>query len=234
MELPEIKMSNGTLEALKWIGLLAMTGDHVNKYLFNATLPALYELGRLALPAFVFVLAYNLGRPGAFENGAYLRTMKRLALFGAISAVPYIGLGGLWNGWWPLDILFTLFVATLSIYLIEVGTVTALVASGVLIVFGGGIVEFWWPAIIGAIAVWAYCKRPSIIAAVVVAASCASLVVINKNWWVLGVIPVIAAVTLVKIPVPRVRWFFYAYYPLHLAALWLIRIPMSRAGYLFF
>ena len=26
----------------------------------------------------------------------------------------------------------------------------------------------------------------------------------------------------------------WAYYPLHLASLWLIRIPMSKAGYLFF
>lgn len=32
----------------------------------------------------------------------------------------------------------------------------------------------------------------------------------------------------------RLRWAFYAYYPLHLTALWLIRIPMSKAGYLFF
>lgn len=38
MEMPAIKLDNGTVEALKWIGLLAMTGDHVNKYLFNATL----------------------------------------------------------------------------------------------------------------------------------------------------------------------------------------------------
>jgi hypothetical protein len=30
--------SDGTLEALKWLGLILMTGDHVNKYLFNATL----------------------------------------------------------------------------------------------------------------------------------------------------------------------------------------------------
>ncbi|MEO9227811.1 MAG: TraX family protein [Devosia sp.] len=34
--------------------------------------------------------------------------------------------------------------------------------------------------------------------------------------------------------VPRLRWAFYAYYPLHLTALWLIRIPMAKAGYLFF
>ncbi len=28
MEMPAIKLDNGTVEALKWIGLLAMTGDH--------------------------------------------------------------------------------------------------------------------------------------------------------------------------------------------------------------
>ncbi|WP_295539487.1 TraX family protein, partial [Thiolapillus sp.] len=58
-------------------------------------------------------------------------------------------------------------------------------------------------------------------------------VLINKNGWALGAIPVIAAASVVKIPVPRVRWLFYTYYPLHLAVIWLIRIPMARAGYLF-
>ncbi|MCU7927511.1 MAG: conjugal transfer protein TraX [Candidatus Thiodiazotropha sp. (ex Dulcina madagascariensis)] len=232
--LPEIKFSNGTLEALKWVGLVAMTGDHINKYLFNATLPALYELGRLALPIFVFVLAYNLAHPWALENGAYIRTIKRLLLFGALASVPYIALGGVWNSWWPLNILFTLLVATVVLYLIEKGTTLALVASGVMIAIGGGLVEFWWPAVIGAVAVWAYCKRPSTVAALVGVVACASLVVINKNWWALAAIPVIATAALVKIPVPRMRWVFYVYYPLHLAALWLIRIPMSRAGYIFF
>jgi hypothetical protein len=28
-------LTNGTLKALKWLGLLMMTGDLVNKYLFN-------------------------------------------------------------------------------------------------------------------------------------------------------------------------------------------------------
>ena len=32
---PRLSLTNGTLEALKWLGLLLMTGDHVNKYLFN-------------------------------------------------------------------------------------------------------------------------------------------------------------------------------------------------------
>lgn len=30
------------------------------------------------------------------------------------------------------------------------------------------------------------------------------------------------------------RWAFYIFYPLHLAALLLVRIPMAAAGYLFF
>ena len=85
-----LHVPDGTVEALKWIALALMTGDHVNKYLFNGTLPFLFEAGRLALPLFVFVLGYNLARPGAFERGAYTRTMKRLAVFGAVASVPFI------------------------------------------------------------------------------------------------------------------------------------------------
>lgn len=35
--LPRLVLSDGALEALKWTALLLMTGDHVNKYLFNGT-----------------------------------------------------------------------------------------------------------------------------------------------------------------------------------------------------
>lgn len=82
----------------------------MNKYLFNATIPGLFEAGQLCLPIFVFVLAYNLARPGTLESGAYLRTMKRLAIFGALASVPFIALGGLLAGWWPLNVMFTLLV----------------------------------------------------------------------------------------------------------------------------
>jgi hypothetical protein len=43
-----------------------------NKYLFNETLLFLFEAGRVAMPLFVFVLAYNLARPGIYESGPYL------------------------------------------------------------------------------------------------------------------------------------------------------------------
>ena len=80
--LPRLVLADGTVEALKWFALLLMTGDHVNKYLFNGTIDWLFDAGRLCLPIFVFVLAYNLARPGVFERGAYPRTMKRMAHVG--------------------------------------------------------------------------------------------------------------------------------------------------------
>ena len=95
-----LRVSDGAIEALKWIDLVVMTRDHVNKYLFNATLPGLFEAGRLCLPLFVFVLAYNLARPGTLASGAYLRTLKRLAIFGALASAPFMALGGLLAGWW--------------------------------------------------------------------------------------------------------------------------------------
>ena len=90
-----LRISDGSLEALKWIALVLMTGDHVNKYLFNATLPVLFEAGRVALPLFIFVLAYNLARPDVMAREVYGRTMKRLALFGVLATPVFIALGGL-------------------------------------------------------------------------------------------------------------------------------------------
>ena len=55
----------------------------------------LFETGRVAMPLFVFVLAYNLARPDALARGAYPRCMKRLALFGALATPPFVALGGL-------------------------------------------------------------------------------------------------------------------------------------------
>lgn len=234
MNLPRLVVPNGTIEALKWLALLFMTGDHVNKYLFNDTMPLLFDAGRLALPLFAFVLGYNLARPGTLERGVYGRAIKRLALFGLLATPAFVGLGGLAAGWWPLNILFTLLVATATMYLIELGEKRHLVAAALVFLAGGSLVEFWWPALTICLAVWWYCKRPALPALLLLIAACASLWFINGNAWALVALPLVAAAMHVDVRVPRLRWVFYAFYPLHLVALWLIRIPMSKAGYLFF
>jgi hypothetical protein len=229
-----LHVPDGTLEAMKWLALILMAGDHTNKYLFNGTLPILFEAGRLALPLFVFVPSYNLARPGAFERGTYLRTMKRLALFGALASVPFIALGGLYFGWLPINVMGTLCVVAACAYLATKGSRGSLGIACLLFALGGLFVEFWWPAIAFGLAAWSYCKRPTWLAAALVILACAALWFINGNLWALVALPLLFCASYVDLPIPRWRWVFYAFYPAHLAALWLIRIPMSKAGYLFF
>jgi uncharacterized protein YfaA (DUF2138 family) len=76
-------------------------------------------------------------------------------------------------------------------------------------------------------------KRPTWAAAAVAVLACAALWFINRQPVGAGLAAAAPGLR-VDLRVPRLRWAFYAYYPLHLAALWLIRIPMSKAGYLFF
>jgi len=226
--LPPLVMAGGTIEALKWLALVLMTGDHINRFLFNGTLAYLFELGRLALPIFVFVLAYNLARPGQLERGTYPRTMKRLAAFGALASVPFIALGDLLHaGWWPLNVLFSLLVLTTTLYLIERND---LLAAGVLFLVGGSLVEYGWLGLTLGLAVWTYCKQPSLPAAAVALLACAGLWFTNGNLWALASVPLILPATRLNLHLPRLRWAFYAYYPLHLGVIWLIRSTMGDVG----
>ena len=231
---PQLKIANGTIEALKWLALVLMLGDHINKYILNDSVVWLYDAGRVAMPLFVFVLAYNLARPGALERGVYRRTLIRLAVFGLLASPAFLALGGLQHGWWPLNILFTLLVLTGVLRLLEAGTGAGYLCAALVFVLGGSLVEFWWPAIAFGVGIWLYCKKPSIAPLLLAATACAALGYINCNQWALSALLVLTAAPCIKISCPRVRWFFYAFYPAHLSIIWLARIPMRQAGYLFF
>ena len=152
-----LSMADGTLEALKWLALMLMVLDHVNKFLYAEKLPVLFELGRLVMPIFGFVLAYNLARPGALEKGVHIRMMKRLALFGVLSSPMFIVL----VGWWPLNILFVLLL-TAIVCLLERRGKSRVAAAMALFVVAGAFVEFWWFAFACCLAAWAYCREPSV------------------------------------------------------------------------
>ena len=99
--LPALTLSDGTLEALKSLGLVLMTLDHVNKYLLHSEAVLLFDLGRVVMPIFAFVLAYNLARPDAFDRADYPRVMPRMAIAGVLAtprpsshSVAWAGAGG--------------------------------------------------------------------------------------------------------------------------------------------
>ena len=144
LALPGLVLTDGTLEALKYLALVLMTVDHVDKYLFNGTHPEALAAGRSALPIFALVLAYNLARPYALEQGVLKRTASRLVAFGLLATPAYVALGGLAAGVYPLNVMFTLLVATVAIQLLDGGrTIAAAATFGV----GGCLVEFGLPAV---------------------------------------------------------------------------------------
>lgn len=216
-----VRISNGTLEALKWFALVLMTLDHVNKYLFAHKLPFAFQAGRLAMPIFVFVLAYNLARPGAFAAGLHMRTGKRLAAYGLLACIPYMSLGTVLAGWWPLNILFTLLAATAVFGLVDHGGKLQGIGAVAVFALGGAVVEYWWPALAFALACWHYCKAPTRKRLVWLVVATAALGLVNQNLWALAALPFLLVAPRVELSMPRMRHLFYVYYPAHLAVLWL-------------
>jgi hypothetical protein len=197
-----------------------MVLDHVNKYVLAGAEPAMFAAGRLVLPIFACVVGFNLARPGALERGVHGRMAKRLAFVGVIASVPFIALGGLGWGWWPLNVMFTLLVAVLAMRWLDQGGAARAWAAGTLILVGSAFVEYWWPGVAIVMLACAYARRPSGWRLAAWVAAVASLALVNRNAWALASFPVIALMAWASPKVPRLRWAFYAFYPAHLAALW--------------
>jgi hypothetical protein len=233
--LPRLVIADGTIEAIKWLALALMVFDHANKYLYGLKLPLAYEAGRLVMPLFGFVLAYNLARPHAASAGVYRRTMQRLFVFGLAAAPMFYALVGIW----PLSILFTLLLSTAIIALIDAPGRWRLMSAIALFVLGGAFVEFWWPAVLIVIAAWQYCRRPRFTWLIVWCLACAAsgglnaalsfasvsspVNVSSSHWWGLASVPLIFLAARWSWSVPRIQMAFYFFYPAHLAVLLLLQ-----------
>lgn len=223
MKPPQIKLSDSSLTILKIIAVLLMLADHINKYLYSDKYSVIFYAGRVAMPLFVFVLAYNMARPIAIQNPAiFTRVIVRLIVVAMVSSVPFIALGFVERGWFPLNILFMLSVSLICCRLWLEQHQIANIGFVFVWVVGSLFVEFWWPATAMFIACWLYCRQPAI-TSLVVALACLifGLYAVNGNYWAVMALPIIYGVSQVQIELPRIKWFFYAFYPVHLATLWL-------------
>ncbi|RZL85531.1 MAG: conjugal transfer protein TraX [Variovorax sp.] len=210
-------IADGTLEALKWLGMILMALDHVNKLLLGESNMVLFDLGRMVMPLFGFVLMYNLARPGALAAGVHVRVMRRLLVFGALSAPVFIAL----VGWWPLNILFMLLLSTGIVWLIERGGGMRIALAVLAFVLVGAVVEYWWFGVLACLGAWAYCRSPTPTYLATWALALALLWVVNRNLAALAMLPLLWGATQIDVPLARRRWVFYAFYPVHLAVIWL-------------
>ena len=143
-------------------------------------------------------------------------------IYGLLAKPFFIAIGGVVTGWWPLNILFTLLVATATAWLADRPGVASRVAAVFVFLIGGAIVEFWWPAVLFILAARMYFRSGRAASLVLCAVALAALYPINGNGWALGALPLPLLAPRVRIELPRLQGFFYGFYPAHLALIWVV------------
>lgn len=214
-----LAINDHTIETIKWVAAIAMTLDHVNKYLANQAYPVMFAIGRVALPLFAIALALNLVRSGTLENGVFTRTAMRLVLFGVLATVPFELLGGAIANGWPANILFSLLVAVAVMWLISLGGFWRAVLAPAVFVIGGAAAEFWWAAPAIAVGTWLFVRGGRVSGLLLIAGGFGGLQMINGNGWALASLPIFYLASIAPLATPRLGRFFYWYYVTHLATL---------------
>lgn len=220
-------LANGSLNAVKWLAFTTMTLDHINVLLLHSAALPLTLLGRLAFPLFAFLIAYN----AVYRTQRPWRYLGRLVLFAAISQPIYAH--ALLAG--RLNIFATLSVGLLGV-LLGTDRLRRQVVWWSLLAAWIGLEEAhgWKPMSFGfggAAAVVAFGFALKTGARGWWGITVATLVGLNLSVWSLAdrviatvaVLPLLWAARSVSVPMPRARWFWYSYYPLHLLILSLIR-----------
>ena len=212
-------------ELLKWTAIITMTVDHIGAVLYPE-FTVLRFIGRLSFPLFAYLLILGM------ENTRNIRYyFARLFIFALISQVPFF-LAIDYGPFESLNIFFTLSFGLLFIYFFKKGSAFAfipLVASFVLPVDYG----IYGIAMMGCMYILKEKTKFGV----------ASLVLLNSLFlvpWHNQFLSIVAIPFIVlhkngslnitresserfAIPLWR-KYFFYVYYPLHLALLYIIKL----------
>jgi hypothetical protein len=212
-------------EMLKWLAIITMTVDHVGAILYQ-DVEVLRWIGRLAFPLFAYLLILGM------ENTRNARNyFVRLFVFALFSQVPFF-LAIDYAPFELLNIFFTLASGLLFIYFFKKGSAFAFVVLLVSFVlpFDYGVYGI---AIIGCMYILRMNTKLGVVSLVLL--NSLFLVPLNSQILSLAAIPFIVlhksgllATTRdttgeYRIPLWR-KYFFYVYYPLHLALLYVIRV----------
>lgn len=223
--MPLIKLSSHQIEWIKWLALLAMLLDHIARLLLTENTflaDAFIAFGRLAFPLFAFLLAHNLMH--------YASSPKRYALwlaaFALLSQPIYMQA-------FPVpvfNIFATLLVSLGFLLLLQNNKTPRYMALGLaigLLLFDGAIrtyIDYGSIGILLPAAWWLWLKQPQQNGRVFLLLF--ALVALNgfQPHSLVGALSLVAVIGIHKQQnLPRIlrtpRWFFYSFYPLHIAVL---------------
>jgi hypothetical protein len=213
------------VEAIKWCALVAMVADHLNSIVLQHSQPVLSVIGRAAFPAFAFAIAYGFVRGAGNSRVKFERLGWRLLLVGLISQPVTVYV----RGDAMANIMFT-FLVGLSLYFVLEHWVGALrLISIVLLLAAGSLVEYH---VAGVVLVFACCyliREGTFESWIVWLAALCLLVVVNGNAWGFLVVPLVLGASGFHLELPRIRGFFYSFYPIHFLVL--AAVPFAL-GYL--
>ena len=236
-----LTLNYGNLEALKWLALILMTGDHINIFILKNSAPILMYIGRLVLPIFAFALAYSLAQPNALQFGVYRRVCIRLSIAGVIATAPYVEM----RGWQSLNILFTFLLGAFISQLIlqqeaykkslefpkrlkKIGKITSFIQPNyglialIMFIYLGWTVEYVWVGVVVFLSAWYFCRRPTYLSFFFCIVVLLALYPFSGgNFYALLAIPTIALFIKLNLTVPRIKYVFYIYYPLHLGLIYI-------------
>lgn len=205
---------------LKWIAIITMVTDHAG-LLFFPDNPWPRCVGRLAFPIFCFLLV-----EGFYHTGNVKKYGVRLLIFALVSEVPFdlvAGKSPLYPG--GQNIFFTLLFGLIMMFLMEREAVYwKRMLTAVLIAFAAEILHLDYGATGIVMILCFYYLRDSFLTKAVFVA------VLNiLNGWMQA----FGAISLVPIYLyngqrgPSMKYFFYAFYPLHLLILYIIYMYMK-------
>ena len=212
-------------ELLKWIAIITMTVDHVGVILYPE-FTVLRFIGRFSFPLFAYLLILGMEKTRNIRN-----YFARLFIFALISQVPFF-LALDYGPFDSLNIFFTLSSGLLFVYFFKKSSVFVLVPvfASLVLPFDYGIYGI---AIIGCIFILKENTKFGVFLLVLL--NTLFLVPWNIQFLSISAIPFIVlhkngSLNITKetteectIPLWR-KYFFYVYYPLHLALLYIIKL----------
>lgn len=211
----KIEINSATLEALKWLAVILMTIDHTNTFVLQSAHTWMYDAGRIAFPLFGFAFAYNMTRPSFFER--FPSRLLKIVVIGLIAQIPMVLMH---VSTFHLNIMFTLGFTALIIYAVKdmprVAIWGAILCSLILL---NDLVDYGSLGVLYVLAAYNLARRPGYLQWTLFIFALALLYYVNGNFYTLAALPIVLAAQKVRVPCPRTKQAFYAYYPTHLAVL---------------